>query len=53
MNIFNNSTKSAPKKDPQIIRVDFEQSEIGARKDHMPRENKSPAMSIKHVSNEG
>ena len=51
--IFNDPTKTAPKRDSQIIRVDFEESEIGARKDHMPRERKSDDMSIRHVPNEG
>ena len=51
--IFQDPTKTAPKRDNQIIRVDFEESEIGARKDHMPRENKSSNMSIRHVPNEG
>ena len=53
MNVFQNATKSLPKKDPQIIRVDFEQSEIAGRKDHLPKEMKSDAMSIKHVENNG
>lgn len=52
-NIFQDNTKSLPKKDEQIVRVNFEQSDIGGRKDHMPAEKKSGIMSIKHVPNAG
>lgn len=52
MDIFQNKTKTVPKKDDQIIRVDFEQMEIAGRKDHMPN-NKKNDMNIVHVPNEG
>lgn len=52
MNIFQNPAKVAPKKDEQIVRVDFEQSEIAGRKDHMPNNRKND-MVISHVPNQG
>lgn len=52
MDIFRNPTKSVPKKDEQIIRVDFEQSEIAGRKDNMPKATPTQ-MQVKHVPNEG
>lgn len=53
VNIFNNSTKSVPKSDSQIVRVDMEQLDIGGRKDHLPNQMKSSDMTVKHVANEG
>lgn len=53
VNVFNNPTKNLPKKDPQIVRVDFEQSEITGRKDHLPTEKKSTDMSVRHVESQG
>ena len=35
-NIFQDPTKSLPKRDAQIVRVPMTEVEIGARKDHMP-----------------
>lgn len=52
MNIFQNPQKTAPKKDEQIIRVDFEQSEIAGRKDNMPKARPTE-MQVRHVPNEG
>lgn len=50
MSIFENSTKSLPKKpDQQIVRVGMEQDEISGRKGHLPKEDKSGPMSIEHV----
>lgn len=53
MNIFQNSTKSVPDNDPQIVRVDMSKSDIGGRKSHLPGQEKSAAMSIQHVSSSG
>ena len=50
-NIFQNSTKSIPTQDNQIIRVDMEQQDIGGRKSMLPAKSKSEAMSIAHVPN--
>jgi hypothetical protein len=51
--IFKNSTMSIPKSDPQIVRVDMEQLDIGGRKSHLPSEGKSSVMSITHTPNGG
>ncbi len=53
MNIFQNNTKSIPKSDAQIVRVDMEQQDIGGRKSHLPSAGKSSDMSITHVPNAG
>ncbi len=50
---FENSASKAPKNDPQIVRVDMEQQEIGGRKSHLPGLEKSDALSITHVPNAG
>jgi hypothetical protein len=52
-NIFNDPTKSLPKKDSQIVRVPFEQLELGGRTSHIPSNSKSGSMSIQHVPNAG
>lgn len=50
--IFRNSTKTLPKKpDPQIVRVDMEQQDIGGRKSHLPGQMKSGAMTVVAVPN--
>ena len=51
MDIFRNNTKTMPKSDPQIVRVDMEQSDIGGRKSHLPGAEKSDKMGISHVGN--
>lgn len=51
--IFNEPAKMLPKRDAQIVRVPFTESEIGARKDHMPAADSSAAMGIQHVPNAG
>lgn len=53
VNIFQNSTKTIPKSDEQIVRVDMEQIDIGGRKSHLPSQSKSDSMSIQHVPNAG
>lgn len=52
MNIFQNPTKSLPKKaDPQIVRVSMTENELGGRKDHIPTPMASThaGMTIEHV----
>ena len=52
-NIFQDSTKSIPTKDGQIVRVDMEQQDIGGRKSALPASDKSSDLSISHVPNAG
>jgi hypothetical protein len=52
-NIFQDPTRSIPKSDEQIVRVDMEQLDIGGRKSHLPGQDKSSDMSISHVPNAG
>ena len=51
MSIFQNSTKSLPKKpDEMIVRVGMEQEDIGGRKSILPKENTGTGgMTIQHV----
>ena len=51
VNIFNNSSKTVPESDEQIVRIDMTKSDIGGRKSHMPAGMKSDKMSISHVAN--
>lgn len=51
--IFQDPTKSVPKSDAQIVRVDMEQMDIGGRKSQLPAGNKATDMSITHVPNAG
>lgn len=53
VDVFQNNTKSLPKSDPQIVRVDMEQSDIGGRKSHLPGQQRSEKLSISHVPNAG
>jgi len=53
VNIFQNSAKSIPTSDEQIVRVDMEQIDIGGRKSHLPGQMKSPEMTLSHVPNAG
>jgi hypothetical protein len=53
MNIFQDPTKSVPKSDEQISRVDMEQLDIGGRKSHLPAGNRATDMAISHVPNAG
>lgn len=54
-NIFQDSTKTMPKDDEQIVRVGMKQSEVGGRTDHInsAKGGKSSELSIKHVDNAG
>jgi hypothetical protein len=53
VNIFQNSAKSIPTSDEQIVRVGMEQQDIGGRKSHLPSQSKSGAMTLSHVPNAG
>lgn len=53
VNIFQNNSKSIPKSDEQIVRVDMEQIDIGGRKSHLPSQEKSGALALSHVPNAG
>lgn len=50
---FQDPTKSLPKRDEQIVRVDMEQLDVGGRKGHLPSQSKSPSLTIQHVPNAG
>lgn len=52
VNIFQDSTKSIPKKSNNIVRVPMDQLDIGGRKDHLPKADASEA-TISHVANSG
>ncbi|HEV2225090.1 MAG TPA: hypothetical protein VGR84_19010 [Candidatus Acidoferrales bacterium] len=52
--IFQDSTTKLPKKDGQIVKINFEESQIGARKDHVPTPLPTGgSTAIRHVPNEG
>jgi hypothetical protein len=53
VNLFQNSAKSIPKSDEQIVRVDMEQIDIGGRKSHLPGQSKADSMTLQHVPNAG
>ena len=53
VNLFQNSAKSIPTSDEQIVRVDMDKSDIGGRKSHMPSQSKSDVLPINHVPNSG
>ena len=50
-NIFQNDTKTVPKRDSQIIRIDFEKQDISGH--NVSRPTPSPELSIQHVPNAG
>lgn len=49
--IFRNETKTVPKRDSQIVRVDFEKQDISGH--NVGRGQRSPDLSIQHVPNAG
>jgi len=51
LNIFQNSTKSIPESDEQIVRVSMKQIDIQGRTSHLPAQEKSPSMGLSHVPN--
>lgn len=52
VDIFKNSSRKIPKNDPQVVRVDMTEADIGGRKSHLPNAEKSDKMSITHVAGE-
>jgi hypothetical protein len=53
MDLFHNPAKSIPTSDEQIVRVGMEQDDIQGRKNHLPAQMKSGALTISHVPNAG
>ena len=53
VNIFQNTAKTIPESDEQIVRVGMKQIDIGGRISHLPGQEKSPAMGLSHVPNAG
>lgn len=53
VNIFQNTAKSIPTSDEQIVRIDMDKSDIGGRKSHLPSSMKSGALGLSHVPNAG
>lgn len=53
VDVFQNNTKSMPKSDPQIVRVDMDQADIGGRKSSLPGQDRSDVLSVSHVPNAG
>lgn len=52
-NIFQDPTKALPKKDEQIVRIEFPQQDIGGRTSHIPGNIKSGVLAVQHVPNAG
>jgi hypothetical protein len=50
VNLFQNSAKSIPTSDEQIVRVNMEEIEIGGRKSHLPAQMKSGVLGVSHVA---
>lgn len=53
VNIFQNSAKSIPKSDEQIVRIDMDKADIGGRKSHLPAQMVSSELPLSHVPNAG
>jgi hypothetical protein len=53
VNIFQNSAKSIPTSDEQIVRVDLDKIDIGGRKSALPSGMKADKMALMHVPNAG
>ena len=53
MNLFQNPTKTVPKSDEQIVRVDMEEIQIQGRKSHLPAKHISGELVLSHVPNAG
>ena len=51
VDVFRDPTKSVPKSDPQIVRVDMEEEQIGGRKSHLPKGAQNQNMSVVPVPN--
>jgi len=53
LNIFQNSAKSIPESDEQIVRVDLMKADIGGRHSHLPPAHHSKELPLSHVPNAG
>lgn len=53
VNLFQNTAKSIPTSDEQIVRIDMDKSDIGGRHSHLPAQSKSGALGLSHVPNAG
>jgi hypothetical protein len=53
VNIFQNSSKTLPTSDEQIVRIDMSKADIGGRKSHMPSQMVSEKLPLSHVPNAG
>ena len=53
VNIFQNSAKTVPTSDEQIVRVSMNEIEIQGRTSHLPSTMKSGVLNISHVPNAG
>lgn len=53
LNIFQNSTRTIPTSDEQIVRIDMSKADFGGRKSHMPGAQKASEMTLSHVPNAG
>lgn len=47
--LFQDSTKSIPRTDPRIHRIEFDKSDIGARKSHLSGAAPKNSNTIQHV----
>jgi len=48
--LFHDSTKSVPRGDARVVRVDFDHEEIGARRSHIKGISPKNSYSIRHVT---
>lgn len=53
VNVFQNTAKSIPESDEQIVRIDMTKSDIGGRKSHLPGQSKSGVLGLSHTPNAG
>lgn len=52
--IFQNTTSEVPENDPRIIRVPFDEQQLGARKSNLPTSaDIKNTMSVRHVNAKG
>lgn len=47
--LFHDSTKSIPRSDNRVHRIEFDKSDIGARKSHLKGADKKNSNTITHV----
>lgn len=49
VNVFQDSTKTLPRSDARVVRIDFDKEDIGARKSHIAGIAPKNSNTIKHV----